>query len=147
MAVFDPSGARPRVSHGGTYNGNPVTMVAGYEAMSMLTPGAYDQLNGLGERLRIGLADVIENRGVSWQVGGGGSLFKLHPHPRPLLDYRSSILTPEEEASIEQFYMAVLGQGFVLTPDLAGALSTPMTESHIDGLVEAADRAFAGLDL
>jgi glutamate-1-semialdehyde 2,1-aminomutase len=142
MAVFDPSHTGTRVAHGGTFNGNPVTMVAGYEAMRLLTPEAYDRLEALGQRLRVGLADVIEARGVSWQVAGRGSLFKLHPHPRPLLDYRSTLPTPEEQASLEQFYLAMLGQGLVLTPELAGAVSTPMTERHIDDLVEAADRVF-----
>jgi glutamate-1-semialdehyde 2,1-aminomutase len=94
----------------------------------------------------MGLADVIERRGVSWQVAGQGSLFKLHPHPRPLVDYRSSMPTPTEEKMAGQFYLAMLGQGFVLTPEAAGALSTVMTESDVDALVEAADTVFGMLD-
>ena len=146
MGVFDPSGSGARVPHGGTFNANPVTMVAGYEAMSMMTPADYDRLAGLGERLRVGLADVIETRGVSWQVTGQSSLFKLHPHPRPLVDYRSSLATAAEEAAAEQFYWTLLGQGIVLTPELAGCLSTPMTETEIDTLVDTADRAFGFLE-
>jgi len=72
-------------------------------------------------------------------------LFKLHAHPRPLLDYRSTSPTPTEQADIERFYLAMLGQGIVLTPDLCGALSTPMTEREIDSLIDAADRVFAQL--
>ncbi len=146
MGVFDPTRSASRVAHGGTFNGNPVTMVAGYEAMAMMTPDAFDRLARLGERLRTGLANVIEARGVSWQVAGQSSLFKLHPHPRPLRDYRSSIPTAAEQVDLEQFYLAVLGQGFVLTPELAGAVSTPMTEQHIDDLVNAADSAFGLLE-
>ena len=143
MSVFDPSRSDGYLTHGGTFNGNPVTMVAGYEAMAMMTPSEFDRLADLGERLRGGLANAIEARGVSWQVTGRGSLFKLHPHPRRLLDYRSSLPTPAEQAATEQFYMGMLGRGFILTPDLAGAISTPMTDQHIDDLVEAADRLFA----
>ena len=142
MGVFDPSGSGARVPHGGTFNANPVTMVAGYEAMSMMTPAEYDRLARLGERLRVGLADVIETRGLGWQVTGQSSLFKLHPHPRPLVDYRSSLATAAEEATAEQFYWTLLGQGIVLTPELAGCLSTPMTEAEIDQLVDTADRVF-----
>jgi glutamate-1-semialdehyde aminotransferase len=40
----------------------------------------------------------------------------------------------------------MLGQGVVLTPELAGSLSTPMTEDHVDHIVEAADRAFDALE-
>ena len=142
MALFDPTHPGPQISHGGTYNGNPVTMIAGYEAMAMLTPEAYDRIGALGQRLRIGLANVFETRGLSWQVTGQGSLFKLHPHPRPLVDYQSSVPTPAEQTAAEQFYLAMLGNGIMLTPDLAGALSTPMTEREVDEFVETADRSF-----
>jgi glutamate-1-semialdehyde 2,1-aminomutase len=146
MAVFDPSLGRPMVGHGGTFNANPVTMIAGYEAMAMLTADAYARLDVLGQRVRTGLADVIERRGVSWQVAGQGSLFKLHPHPRPLVDYHSSMPTPAEEAVAAQFYLTMLGQGFVLTPEAAGALSTVMTEGDIDALIEAVDAVLPKLE-
>jgi glutamate-1-semialdehyde 2,1-aminomutase len=146
MAVFDPTHTGAQISHGGTYNGNPVTMIAGYEAMAMLTPEAFAGLARLGQRLRLGIAGVFEARGLSWQVTGQASLFKLHPHPRPLVDYRSSLPTPAEQAAVEQFYLGMLGNGIILTPDLAGALSTPMTEHHVDEFVEAADRVFGMLE-
>ena len=147
MAVFDPLTHGPRVAHGGTFNANPVSMVAGYEAMAMLTPAEYARLAALGQRVRSGLMDVFEARGVSWQVTGQGSLFKLHPHPRPLLDYPSALPSPAEQSSADHFYRLMFGEGFVLTPELAGALSTPMSEGEVDQLVEAADRVFAQLDI
>jgi glutamate-1-semialdehyde 2,1-aminomutase len=140
LDVLDPR--RKQLSHGGTFNGNPVTMVAGYESMAMLTPDAFDRLAALGERVRVGLANIIEGRGLSWQVTGQASLFKLHPHPRRLVDYRSSLPLPAEQAAMEEFYLAMLGQGFVLTPELAGAVSTPMTDQHVDDLITAADTVF-----
>lgn len=146
MSVLDPSSkAGPRLSHGGTFNANPVTMVAGYAAMQMLPPNAYARLSELGDRVRGGLADVIEARGVSWQVTGQSSLFKLHPHPRPIVDYQSSLTTPSEQSAADEFYMAMLGEGYVLTPELAGALSTPMSEREIDGLLTAADKVIQQL--
>jgi glutamate-1-semialdehyde 2,1-aminomutase len=147
MAVFNPAGRGPQVAHGGTYNANPVTLIAGYEAMAMLTHEQFDRLGALGQRVRDGLRDIIETRGLSWQVSGQASLFKLHPHPRPLVDYRSARPTQAEEATVAQVYLALLGQGFVLTPELAGSLSTPMSEQHVDQLVEAVDRVFGSLGL
>jgi glutamate-1-semialdehyde 2,1-aminomutase len=146
MSLFDPRPNGPRITHGGTYNANPVTMVAGFEAMTMLTPESFDRLAGLGDRLRGGLGDLIEARGVSWQVSGQGSLFKLHPHPRPLVNYRSALPSADEQPLAERFYMSMLGHGVVLSPDLAGALSTPMTEQHIDQVLAAADRSFEDLE-
>jgi glutamate-1-semialdehyde aminotransferase len=64
-----------------------------------------------------------------------------------LLDYRSTLPTPEERALMEQFYLGLLGQGIVLTPDLAGCVSTPMLEAQVDQLVDAADRVFGCLEI
>jgi glutamate-1-semialdehyde 2,1-aminomutase len=148
MSAFDPSSHdRPKVAHGGTFNANPVTMVAGYEAMAMLPASEYDRLAGLGQRVRDGLSDLLETRGINWQVSGQASLFKLHPHPRPVVDYRSSVCTPEEQAAMEQFYLAMFGEGIVLTPELAGCTSTPMSEADADTLLSAADRAFTTIGL
>jgi glutamate-1-semialdehyde 2,1-aminomutase len=148
MAVFDPTrktGAR--VAHGGTFNANPVTMVAGYESMAMLPPPEYERLALLGQRVREGLADLLETRGINWQVSGQASLFKLHPHPRPVTDFQSSLPTPDEHAAMERFYLEMFGEGIVLTPELAGCVSTPMTDAEADALVAAAERAFTNLRL
>lgn len=141
MSVFDPTDS-PRLAHGGTFNANPVTMVAGYEAMAMLPLSEYEHLAALGQRVRDGLADLLEMRGITWQVAGQASLFKLHPHPRRVVDDRSSVPTPEEQAAVEQFYLAMFAEGVVLTPELAGCTSTPMSDAEAEALIAAADRAF-----
>ena len=109
--------------------------------MTMLTPSEYDRLAALGERIRTGLADLLETRGVPWQVTGQASLFKVHPHSRTVFDYRSSLPTRDEQVQMERFYLAMLGEGIVVTPELAGCTSTPMSEAEADALVSAADRA------
>ena len=146
MAVFDPtSSSDKRVAHGGTFNANPVTMVAGYESMAMLPPAEYDRLAILGQRVRTGLADLLETRGISWQVAGQASLFKLHPHPRTVTDYRTSLLAPDEQATMERFYHAMFAEGIIVTPELAGCVSTPMSDAEVDALIAAADRAFTAI--
>jgi glutamate-1-semialdehyde 2,1-aminomutase len=143
MAVFDPTRDGPRVAHGGTFNANPVTMVAGFETLTMLTPPEYDRLGALAEHVRTGLADLFETRGIPWQVAGQGSLFKLHPHPRAVFDYRTSLPSRDEQLRMERFYLAMLGEGIVLTPELAGCTSTPMSELEVEALLGAADRALS----
>ena len=148
MALFDPTRTQgPRVSHGGTFNANPVTMVAGYESMAMLPTSEYDRLAALGDQVRTALADLLETRGISWQVAGQASLFKLHPHPRRVVDYRTSLLTPEEQSAMERFYQAMFAEGVMLTPELAGCLSTPMTQAEVGTLTHAAERAFDAIGL
>ena len=110
--------------------------------MEMLTRDAFARLDALGQRVRDGLSDLIEARGLGWQVAGQSSLFKLHTHPRPLVDYSATAPTKAEQASAERVHMAMLGEGIMLTPDLAGCVSTPMTDVEVDHFIAVADRAF-----
>lgn len=147
MSVFDPTRTSgPRVAHGGTFNANPVTMVAGSEAMAMLPPAEYDRLGALADEVRTGLADLLETRGIPWQVAGQASLFKLHPHPRQVTDFRSSQPTPAEQHAMEQFYQAMFSEGIILTPELAGCTSTPMTHAEVGTLLAAAERAVSRIE-
>ena len=62
MAVFDAR--RPgAVSHGGTFNGNPVAAAAGLATLRELTPDAYAGSTMLGERLRARRRRAIERDG------------------------------------------------------------------------------------
>ena len=54
MAVYDPN--RPRsVGHGGTFNGNNVTLAAGLATLELYDQAACDRLNGLGGQVPAGL--------------------------------------------------------------------------------------------
>ena len=144
MAVFDPRPAA-RVPHHGTFNANPVTMVAGLAAMEKLTPGVYQRLDRLGHTLRTGLTKALEVAQVPGQVSGVGSLFRIHMHQRPLSDYRSSVETPEERARREVVHHGLLTRGIVVAPVLFGALSTPMGEPELHAFVDAFGSALGDL--
>ncbi len=136
MAVFDPaSGAK--VPHGGTFNANPITMVAGQTAMEKMTPAAFDRLNALGERLREGLAEAMDSARMPGQVTGAGSVFNLHLHARPLSDYRSTSLTPAEQARTAAVYQSLMAHGIFMSPSMMGCVSTPMGEAEITTFVDA----------
>jgi len=144
MAVFDPRPAA-KVPHHGTFNANPVTMVAGLTAMRKLGPETYQRLDRLGCALRAGLAQALEAAEIPGQVTGAGSLFRVHMHRRPLSDHRSSVETPEERTRGEAVYRRLLERGIVVTPGLFGALSTPMGEGEIDACVDAFGSALRDL--
>src|SRR5438309_203163 len=59
MNYYDPRGGKGRISHGGTFNANAVTMAGGLATMQELTPEAYAKLEALGERLRAGVKRVL----------------------------------------------------------------------------------------
>ena len=56
MNFYDPRKGGARISHGGTFNANPVTMAAGVATLNAVTPEAYTRLDALGERLRGGVS-------------------------------------------------------------------------------------------
>jgi glutamate-1-semialdehyde 2,1-aminomutase len=72
---FTPTGD---VFQAGTFSGHPVTMAAGLETLRYATENdVYDHVNDLGDRLRAGLTDILEDRAPEYTVVGTDSIFKL----------------------------------------------------------------------
>ncbi|RIK46185.1 MAG: aspartate aminotransferase family protein [Chloroflexi bacterium] len=137
MSVFDPSQGYPRAPHGGTFNANPVTMAAGLVAMEKLTPQEFERLDRLGDMVREGIAEAMDGARIPGQVTGRGSLFHIHFHDRPLSDYRSSHLTPEEALKVKRVHRELVGRGVFIPGFLVGNLSTPMDEGEVSAFVSA----------
>jgi glutamate-1-semialdehyde 2,1-aminomutase len=136
MAVFDPTGGKPAAPHGGTFNANPVTMAAGLAAMRLLTPQAFGKLDELGGKLRASLEACFKRAGVPGAVTGLGSLFRLHPTDRELVDYRSTRTSPEEEARLHRMVRGLMERGVLMSITGLGCVSTPMGDAELEGLVE-----------
>lgn len=143
MDMFDARPGKAPVPHGGTFTANPVTMAAGLASMEQLDVPAYERLNALGDRLRARLTTAIDRSGVPGQVTGMGSLFRLHAHVRPIADYRSCYPTEAESDLLKRLHAWLLDQGFLVTQNVSGALSTPMTEADVDALADATGEGLA----
>jgi glutamate-1-semialdehyde 2,1-aminomutase len=141
MSVFDPTQGQIKAPHGGTFNANPVTMVAGAVAMSKLTKAEHARLDQLGETIRGKISETFDRHGVPGQVLGAGSLFYIHLHDHPLTDYRSTIMTKKEQALATRLHRAMLANGIFMSTSLAGCLSTPMGNAEIDLFVDALGRS------
>ncbi len=145
MAVFDHRDGE-RVHHGGTYNANPVTMVAGYETMSQMTEEAYARLAALGDYLRAELGKMLDRRGITHQITGRGSLFAILFSDAPLKDFRDVAMSRASGPELSRLVHEMLGRGILLgARGLFGALSTPMTEKEIDAFVRALDESLEAL--
>jgi glutamate-1-semialdehyde 2,1-aminomutase len=130
VASSEPRGPVP---HYGTFSANPVTMVAGRATLEALTPDALGAMNAAGERLRRELRRICS--GLPLQVTGTASLFKITATPHPIADYRDASgadLAWQEAASL-----ALLVEGFWLTPQLHGCLATATRDEHIDAFLDA----------
>ena len=144
MAVFSHELGKPLNPSSGTLTGNPVAMTAGLATMELLTPEAYQDLEHLGAHARRVVADAFEGAGVPGQVTGVGGMFQIHLHERPLGDYRSAYLQPEEAAAVQALHRALMEAGYILAPKLGGYLSTVMTVEQLDGFGAALTEALRG---
>jgi len=138
MNAYDPRGGKGRISHGGTFNANPVTMAGGVATMQELTPEAYARLDALGDRLRAGVKRLLAKGKQPAQVTGIGSLFWIHWTKKRLSDYRSS--RPADAERPLRTFMALLNDGVLLTQRGLGCCSLAMTDADVDRFLEAFGR-------
>ena len=141
MGAYDPRKGGARISHGGTFNANPLTMVAGLATMQALTPEAYERLDALGDRLRGGVTRLFEGTRRKGQITGVGSLFCLHWATGELTDYRSS--RPKDPDAPMRTFLALLNEGIILSQRGLGACSLAMGDEDIDRFVNALARVLA----
>lgn len=144
MDVMNPRREGPLLfPHSGTFSANPISTTAGLVAMEHFDAAAVDRLNGLGDRLRAGIASAIERTGARACVTGTGSMFRVHVKPRPPRNYREAFLDADERRRLGLLLDHLFAAGFAMINTCSGTLSTAMTEAEIDALVDAME---AGLE-
>jgi glutamate-1-semialdehyde 2,1-aminomutase len=141
MAQFAPSGGAAAIAHAGTFNANPMTLVAGEVTMRALTPAIYQRLAGLGDELRQRLGAALAELGVPAQVTGVASLFGIHFTSRPVLSYRDVVAGDAELT--KAVFTGLLNEGILLQTSCAGALGVMTTARELDTLVDALRRVVA----
>ena len=138
MAQFDPTQGPARIAHAGTFNANPMTLVAGEVVMRALTPAIYRRLAELGEQLRQRLRTALAEAGVAAQVTGVASLFGIHFTPRPIRNYRDVVAGDQELK--RAVFLGLLNEGILVQTGCAGALGVMTTEREVDTLIGAVQR-------
>jgi len=127
------------VYQAGTLAGNPVTMAAGRETLTLLDDAAYARLEALGDRLATGLTTVLAERGVPGCVQRAGSMLTLFfglARARTLAEVERL-----DRARFRSFFYGMLERGFYLAPSPFEALflSLAHSESDVDETIAAAD--------
>jgi glutamate-1-semialdehyde 2,1-aminomutase len=144
MELFDPR-REPFLTHGGTFNANPLSMAAGLATLEELTPQALEALEALAVELRERLERLFAGAGVPASVTQIASLFNVHFADGPVrtpADARAA-----DAALARQLHLALLDHGILFTPRGMGCLSTPMTGAEIDAFVDATAQSLARLGL
>ena len=139
MDLYDPTApGGPRVAHAGTFNANPVTMLAGAATLEQLTPEVYRKLAEMTEYLRAGILAVGAELETPVQVTGLGSLFGIHFTSENLVGYRD--IATEDPAFRHQVFLGLLNEGIMMAANLVGAVSTEIGEAEIDAFTAALRR-------
>jgi glutamate-1-semialdehyde 2,1-aminomutase len=138
MAIFDARRAGA-VSHGGTFNGNPVAAAAGLATLRELTPAAYERLAALGRRLTERLSGRIEADGLDARVVNVASLFQVFRG-------EAGVAFAPGAGQPSELYLRLLLNGIAIAPRGMGAIPTVATEQDVDDLVDAIARALRAME-
>jgi glutamate-1-semialdehyde 2,1-aminomutase len=141
LALYDPTTTGPKIHHAGTFNANPLAMVAGLTTLRIMTPDAYAKIAGLTRRLAKELKAVFDEVGVESQVSTVGSLFKVHFMSQAPSNYREA--AQNDGLMHNWLFFALLNQGIHWRE--GGNISLPMDDSHIDRLASGVMNAFQRL--
>ncbi len=142
-----------RVADRGTYSATPIVAAAGIACLKILKTGeVQSRLNALGDRLRDGLNGVLRTRGLAGCVYGNASMFRI------LLGETCASLGLDDgnvdHARLDRgmgprghdLHLAMLINGVDYNRGLAtGWLNAAMTETDIDEMTDAFDRALERL--
>ena len=139
MDLLDSSRGPTGFFQSGSFSAHPVTMAAGLATLRELTPAAFAHLNRLADRLTTGLNDLFARRGFPALAVNAGSVFSIYFIEGKLETYRD--LARADRALSHQVFLALLQEGYFLNHTLTMcALSLPMEDRHITGLIAAMEK-------
>ncbi len=133
--------ATGKALHGGTLNGNPLSLAAAKAVLQMLARdngAVYGGLHERADRLRYGLAGILRQAGHHIVTDGIGPVFQLSFMEHPARTYRDTLQSDKQMYS--DFALALLDEGVLVLPDGRWYLSTAITDEDIDTTLAAAQR-------
>jgi glutamate-1-semialdehyde 2,1-aminomutase len=143
MAVYDNLAGPLKISHSGTFTGNPMSMIAGIAAMKGLTQAAFDRLAAHGERLRSGLSQGFAKHGLVMRANGFASMTSLQFFQEPADNYRDFHLRsgPGYLDRMKQLHRLMLNEGVLMATRGMMIGSTAMQDADIDETLTRAEKA------
>ena len=135
LKIFDP--ADMKIFHTGTFNANPVTMVAGEISLRELSPERIEQMHRLRDRLQSGLIESAEKCGLPISINHYESCMNIFLSE----SVPASSVVREDEELMDKFHIACMNHGLFIAPRGLVALSTILTDDDISAAVECADAA------
>ncbi|MCW4047610.1 MAG: glutamate-1-semialdehyde 2,1-aminomutase [Candidatus Bathyarchaeota archaeon] len=141
MQNVSPSG---KVYQAGTFNGNPVSVTAGYTTLQVLNRRKmeiYPALEENSEQLKKALVDLASNYHVEAQVYNVASMFQIFFSSQPVTDYASAKLSDTKK--FQAYFQELLKRGVFIPPSQFETcfLSTAHTEKDLEHTICAFDKA------
>lgn len=126
----------------GTLNGYALGAAAGLATLAVLrAPGAYDQLNHTGQRLRSVLSNAAHKYGRPAAVVGRGPMFHILFTDAPAVT-RSNDITLADRGVGLSFSRSLIAQGILVNPWQRSYVSLAHSEEDVSATAIAIDRAF-----
>ncbi|HRZ41926.1 MAG TPA: aspartate aminotransferase family protein [Bacteroidales bacterium] len=146
MQMLDPRESPLRFPHSGTFSANPVTMTAGFVAMSHFDQEAVLKINAITQKAKDQIAEAAALAGVPLSITGAGSMFRMHFRSTPPQTYREAYQPKERAAVMNAFIDHLYYQGKILTTNTCSCMfSTAITQTEVDQLTEAMLNGFRAL--
>ncbi|MBD3171354.1 aminotransferase class III-fold pyridoxal phosphate-dependent enzyme [Candidatus Bathyarchaeota archaeon] len=127
-----------RSAHGGTFTGNPISMVAGSVTVDTLKDGQiHKHINELGEKMRNGLQEIFDESKYPASVTGVGSTFAIHFQDK--LPKNSGDTARNNLEMTRSYFKYMLDRNIVfLSPTVSHSwISSPHTEEIIEEYLSA----------
>ena len=131
--------AQQKMFHAGTYNTNPIVMAAGLAAFrEVLTPAAYDHINGLSVKLVDGYNQIIRKTGMTAYAIGACANGALMLYSKPIRNYRDWYEIDHEVWM--HYWFGMVNRGVIAQPywwDEQWTISVQHTGRDIDQHLQA----------
>ena len=135
-----------RISHPGTYNGNPISAVGGIAALKLASDGrAQAHANALAEQLRAGMNEVGARYGLRGCAYGTFSMFHMIFDRERLHAGGGPVYAKGKDPRVTKLRKAMIVLGVDLFSS-GGMVSAVHTEADIRFTLEAFSHAMAALD-
>jgi glutamate-1-semialdehyde 2,1-aminomutase len=137
---------RPGFSfQGGTFTGNPTSLVAGLEVLKSLEDGQIiHRLNHRGEKLRTDLQEVFSSSTVDVNVTNAGSLFCTHFTDEAVNDVHAVFRA--DRRRLLDYHLKLIEKGIFFLPTHSGALCAAHSEEELQQLLVESEKYVKSLE-
>ncbi|MFG1449326.1 MAG: glutamate-1-semialdehyde 2,1-aminomutase [Thermoplasmataceae archaeon] len=139
MDMIAPSGP---VYEGGTFSGNPLTMIAGYETLSELRKKEYREIGAYTEKIASSASDSARKYGIQVQVNNTGPMFTIFFNRNKVDSYDSA--AESNSRLFMEFFKTAKDNGIYLPPSQfeSNFVSFAHCKNELEKTIEAFEVSF-----